>query len=210
MIVALLNRNGGVGKATLALHRAGHCGREGKGVTVIDSELQGSVLAWSGQRGRLDVPRLFGVIGLVRATLHRDAPEMACDVDHVVIDRPPRIAGLMRSAPLAALTLIPGSTFSLRPMGLGGAASGSREHASFARNLLRVSSPIAASLANSSHATPRTGSPITIRLCSPRASDSASSSQRRRAPAASSPARSRRPGSREVAALATEVGALTP
>ncbi len=53
-------------------------------------------------------PRLFGVIGLARDTLHREALEMARDADHVVIDGPPRVAGLLRSALLAAdLVLIP-------------------------------------------------------------------------------------------------------
>ena len=53
-------------------------------------------------------PRLFGVIGLARDTLHREAPELARDADHVVIDGPPRVAGLLRSALLAAdLVLIP-------------------------------------------------------------------------------------------------------
>jgi chromosome partitioning protein len=51
---------------------------------------------------------LSGVIGLARDTLHREAPELARDADHVVIDGSPRIAGLMRSALLAAdLVLIP-------------------------------------------------------------------------------------------------------
>ncbi len=48
------------------------------------------------------------MVGLARDTLHREAPEIARDVDHVVIDGPPRVAGLMRSALLAAdLVLIP-------------------------------------------------------------------------------------------------------
>jgi chromosome partitioning protein len=51
---------------------------------------------------------LFGVVGLARDTLHREAPELARDADHVVIDGPPRVAGLMRSALLAAdLIMIP-------------------------------------------------------------------------------------------------------
>lgn len=54
------------------------------------------------------MPRAFGVVGLARDTLHREAPELARDADHVVIDGPPRVAGLMRSALLAAdLVLIP-------------------------------------------------------------------------------------------------------
>jgi chromosome partitioning protein len=108
MIVALLNQKGGVGKTTLALHLAGAWAAQGERVTVIDADPQGSALDWSTQRAKEAVPRLFGVIGLARDTLHREAPELAHDVDHVVIDGPPRVAGLLRSALLAAdLVLIP-------------------------------------------------------------------------------------------------------
>ena len=108
MIVALLNQKGGVGKTTLALHLAGEWARTGSRVTLVDADPQGSALDWSQQRAREGCPRLFGVVGLARDTLHREAPELARDVDHVVIDGPPRVAGLMRSALLAAdLVLIP-------------------------------------------------------------------------------------------------------
>jgi chromosome partitioning protein len=108
MIVALLNQKGGVGKTTLALHLAGAWARQGCRVTVIDADPQGSALDWSEQRAKEGSPRLFGVLGLARDTLHREAPEIARGVDHVVIDGPPRIAGLMRSALLAAdVVLVP-------------------------------------------------------------------------------------------------------
>ncbi len=119
MIIALLNQKGGVGKSTLALHLAGQWAREGKRIVLVDADPQGSALDWSQARGAAALPRLFGVLGLGRDTLHREAPELARHVDHVVIDGPPRVASLMRSALLAAdLVVIP-----VQPSPLDGWAS---------------------------------------------------------------------------------------
>ncbi len=108
MIVALVNQKGGVGKTTLALHLAGRWAARGKRVVVVDADPQGSALDWSEQRAREGVPRLFGVLGLPRETLHRELPAIAEDADHVIVDGAPRIAGVARSALLAAdLVLIP-------------------------------------------------------------------------------------------------------
>src|SRR5258708_21385281 len=108
MIVALLNQKGGVGKTTLALHVAGAWAAQGKRVVVIDADPQGSALDWSEQRAKEGLPRLFGVVRLARDTLRVEAPEIARDFNHVLIDGSSRIAALMRSAMLAAdLALVP-------------------------------------------------------------------------------------------------------
>ena len=120
MIVAFLNQKGGVGKTTLALHVAGAWAVQGKRVVVIDADPRGSALDWSEQRAKEGLPRLFGVLGLARDTLHVEAPEIARDVHHVLIDGSPRIAALMRSAMLAAdLALVPA-----QPSPFDGCASG--------------------------------------------------------------------------------------
>lgn len=108
MIVALLNQKGGVGKTTLALHLAGAWSAQGRRVLVIDADPQGSALDWAEQRVREGLPRLFGVLGLARETLHKELPDLGRDVDHVIVDGPPRVAGIARSALLAAdLVVIP-------------------------------------------------------------------------------------------------------
>lgn len=102
MIIALLNQKGGVGKTTLATHIAGELAVRGRNVVVLDADPQGSALDWTQRRSQQGLPRLFSAVGLARETLHQEAPELAQRADHVIIDGPPRITALARSALLAA------------------------------------------------------------------------------------------------------------
>ncbi len=119
MIVALLNQKGGVGKTTLALNLAGRWAAQRRRVVLVDADPQASALDWAQARAHAGLPRAFGVVGLPRDTLHREVPDLARGVDHLVIDGPPRVAALMRSALLAAdLVLAP-----VQPSPLDGWAS---------------------------------------------------------------------------------------
>ena len=84
MIVALLSQKGGVGKTTLALHCAGQWVREGRGVTLIDADPQGSDLDRFEQWAQEGLPRLFRGIGLARETFRRAAPQFARDAESSV------------------------------------------------------------------------------------------------------------------------------
>lgn len=102
MIIALLNQKGGVGKTTLATHIAGELALRGQQVILLDADPQGSALDWIQRRSQQGLPRLFSAVGLARETLHQEAPELARRCDHIVIDGPPRIAAIARSALMAA------------------------------------------------------------------------------------------------------------
>ncbi|MEO9230015.1 MAG: ParA family partition ATPase [Devosia sp.] len=107
-MIALLNQKGGAGKTTLATHLAGELAMQGQRVTLLDADPQGSALDWAQRRLQSGQSRLFGVLGLARDSLHQEAPQIALQADYVVIDGPPRVAALARSALLAAdLVLIP-------------------------------------------------------------------------------------------------------
>lgn len=105
MIISVQNQKGGVGKTTLAVHICHALAIRGALVLLVDADPQGSARDWVAAR---EEQPPFQVVGLDRPTIHRDLPAMLKNYDHVVIDGPPRVTDLARSAIIAAdLVLIP-------------------------------------------------------------------------------------------------------
>jgi chromosome partitioning protein len=105
MIISLLNQKGGVGKTTLAVHLATAFAQRGKRVLMVDADPQGSALDWAASR---EGDSTFPVIGLPKATLHKELPKLAADYDLLVIDGAPRVYDVARSAIMASdVVLIP-------------------------------------------------------------------------------------------------------
>ena len=115
MVIVLLNRKGGVGKTTLAVNIGVSLARIGARVLLIDADPHGSALDWATARNGSP---LFPVIGLPRATLHRDMNALINNYVHVLIDGTPRTADIARSAILAAdRVIVPSPTLAVRRMG---------------------------------------------------------------------------------------------
>lgn len=103
--IALLNQKGGVGKTTLATNLASCFALAGEPVLYVDADPQGSALDWNAARQRKP---LFPVVGIPKATIHRDLPELAEPYRWIFVDGPPRVYDVARSAIMASdLVVIP-------------------------------------------------------------------------------------------------------
>ena len=104
-VLAVLNQKGGVGKTTLATNLAMSLAQQGQRVFLIDADSQGSALDWSAARKN---ELVFPVVGVPRDTLHREIDALAAPYDWVIIDGPPRVHTVAKSAIAASdIVLIP-------------------------------------------------------------------------------------------------------
>jgi chromosome partitioning protein len=75
LIYGVLNQKGGVRKTTISIHLAADLARRGRRVLLIDADPQGSSLSWSTIREEVE----FTVVGLPKATLHKELVNLASD-----------------------------------------------------------------------------------------------------------------------------------
>lgn len=105
MIISVLNQKGGVGKTTLSIHIASTLALAGYKVLLIDADVQRSALDWASSR---EANPLFNVVGISTNTIHKEVPLLNNNYDHIIIDGPPRIYDVARSAVAASdFILIP-------------------------------------------------------------------------------------------------------
>ncbi len=104
-VIAILNQKGGVGKTTLAVHLATALARSKRAVLLLDADPQGSALDWAAARHG---EPLFPVVGLPKASIHKELPALTANYELVIIDGPPRVYDVARSAIMASdLVLVP-------------------------------------------------------------------------------------------------------
>lgn len=103
MIISILNQKGGVGKTTLSIHISSTLALAGKKVLLIDADVQRSALDWASSRNS---DPIFSVVGISTNTIHKEIQLLKQNYDFIIIDGPPRVYDVVRSAIAASDVII--------------------------------------------------------------------------------------------------------
>ncbi len=108
MLIAFVGQKGGAGKSTLAVHIGAELATRGRRVLLVDADPQGTVRTW----GEIAAEAGVGAPAVVAmgATMHKPGQldGIASAHDYTLIDCPPRLGDIQRSALMIAdLALLP-------------------------------------------------------------------------------------------------------
>jgi chromosome partitioning protein len=105
MIISVLNQKGGVGKTTLSIHISSTLALAGKSTLLIDADVQRSALDWAASR---EIEPIFNVVGISTNSIHKEVRLLEGKYDFIIIDGPPRVYDVAKSAIAASdIILIP-------------------------------------------------------------------------------------------------------
>jgi len=108
LTIAVLNQKGGVGKTTIATNLAAAARLDGRRTLLIDLDRQGSALDWSAARLVGSGLEGLATVKADKALAIQRFREITDGYDVVVLDGPPRLGDVTRSAAVAAdVVLVP-------------------------------------------------------------------------------------------------------
>jgi chromosome partitioning protein len=108
LTIAVLNQKGGVGKSTLSTNLAAAAHLRKRRVLVVDLDSQGSAFDWYAARAEGSELAGLSVVKADRPLALARFREIASSYDVVVLDGPPKLGDMTRSAAVAAdVVLVP-------------------------------------------------------------------------------------------------------